>query len=216
MIQDEIILPEDEYRTVEGPTCHEIKVRGSRFIATVDYADTPNAAEDFIATIARKYHDATHNCFAYRVGIGNKIIERYSDHGEPSGTAGIPIMNSIKSQHLTNMVLVVTRYFGGTKLGTGNLARAYAQSASEVLIQAKLVTKILTGRVQFTAPIQSVSAIYHQVNVFKAKMLNEIYGAEGNFTVLLRLSAIELFKTALVEATNGKVEFIDFQERNDA
>ncbi len=201
--------PSDEYRTVSEPARAEIKVKGSRFIGSVGSARSVEEAEEFIGRISSEFHDATHNCFAYKVGLGQEIKKRYSDHGEPSGTAGLPIMNSIESCGLTNLAVVVTRYFGGTKLGTGNLARAYAAAAEEVLNQSKTITKILFGEISLSVPADMVSSVYHLVSNFNAKVSEEIYSPDANFKLQIRLSYIERFKKALTESTNGRAKYFN-------
>ncbi|MBD3234123.1 MAG: YigZ family protein [candidate division Zixibacteria bacterium] len=199
--------PSDEYRTVSEPARAEIKVKGSRFIGSVESVRSVEDAEEFIGRISSEFHDATHNCFAYKVGIGKEIKNRYSDQGEPSGTAGSTIMNSIESSGLTNVAIVITRYFGGTKLGTGNLARAYAAAADEVLCQCKTVTRILFSEISLSVPADMVSSVYHLAGNFYARVTEEIYSPDANFKLQIRLSYIERFKRALTESTNGKVEF---------
>ncbi|MCP4632381.1 MAG: YigZ family protein [candidate division Zixibacteria bacterium] len=202
----------DEYRTVSVFCREEIKVKGSRFIASADFAGSVDDADLFIEKISSEFHDATHNCYAYRVGLDTDINERFNDNGEPSGTAGIPILNSIKSKEMTNIICVVTRYFGGTKLGTGNLARAYSSSAIAALDKSKPVVKILKDNIEFRAPADMVSTVYHVMNKSNGKMIEETYVPEGKFIVRLRLSKIKPFMDMLTEATNGKAKFTQGQE----
>ena len=199
--------PVDEYKTIDGYHRSEIKIKGSRFIASVDFTDCTAKAEGFINRIGSEFHDATHNCFAYRIGVGKDLSERYNDDREPSGTAGLPVLNALKSSGLTNITAVVTRYFGGTKLGTGNLARAYAGAVIEAIHADNIVSKIMTDEITFIAPAGAVSSVYRNLSIFNGKMVNETYIPDGKFKVRLRLSNIGPFKESLIEATNGKVKF---------
>ena len=127
MNEKENIEP-DYYLTIQETSGAEIKIKGSRFIGIISpVADKVNA-EKILIEIRKEFRNATHNCFAYRI---NSQEFRYSDDGEPSGTAGRPILSMIDKYQLQRVVLVVTRYFGGTKLGTGGLIRAYSQSADK-------------------------------------------------------------------------------------
>lgn len=122
---------------VEG----EITEKKSKFIANIFYIQSVEEAENKIKMIKRKCHDARHNCYAYSIFQKDEIITKSSDDGEPSGTAGAPILNVIKSNELTNILVVVTRYFGGILLGTGGLVKAYTNATLEALKEAQLVTE---------------------------------------------------------------------------
>lgn len=130
------------YRTVKGYGEHEIIIQKSRFIAYVDRAVTEAAAQDFIEKIKKKHWDATHNCSCYLIGEQNQI-QKANDDGEPSGTAGVPMLEVLKKRGLKDTVVVVTRYFGGIKLGAGGLIRAYGSSTSEGLNATGIVERKL-------------------------------------------------------------------------
>ena len=122
----------DTYLTIGGYARAEIKIKGSRFIAEAMPVARVEAAEKEIAAVCKREFNATHHCTAYRIGPNGDVF-RYNDDGEPSGTAGIPILRQIDGRSLTDTLVVVTRYFGGTKLGTGGLIRAYGDAARQVL-----------------------------------------------------------------------------------
>lgn len=121
-----------EYRTVLGQAQTEIEIKKSEFIGSMKRVNSEKEALEFIDEIKRKYRDATHNCSAYIIGE-TKLIQRYNDDGEPQGTAGIPMLEVLLKEDLTNVVVVVTRYFGGKKLGASGLIRAYGNVVTEVL-----------------------------------------------------------------------------------
>lgn len=123
----------DEFWTVANPAQNEIRIERSRFIGHCATAASESEARDFISDIRQQYADATHNCYAYRVGSGSEPLTYYHDHGEPTGTAGKPILNAILQAGLHQTVVVVTRYFGGKKLGVRGLIDAYHQAAADVL-----------------------------------------------------------------------------------
>jgi uncharacterized YigZ family protein len=118
----------------------EVRERASRFLAFVSPASTPEEAGGLLARLKKEYHDATHVAFAWKIGSGDSSRERASDAGEPSGTAGKPIAAAITSAGLTDVVVAVVRYFGGTKLGTGGLSRAYRQAAEAAIAAAEIKT----------------------------------------------------------------------------
>ena len=139
------------FKTINQNVSAEIVEKKSKFIANVFYVETVEEAEEKVKEIKKKYFDARHNCFAYSVFTKDGIVNRFSDDGEPSGTAGGPMLNILNGKELTNLVVVVTRYFGGILLGTGGLIRAYTGATQEALgkledvykdlgLEAKLVT----------------------------------------------------------------------------
>ena len=127
-----------DYTTVRGTASAEIEEKHSRFIASVSFADTEQAALDFLALVRAQHRTARHNVYAYVLREGNRT--RYSDDGEPAKTAGLPVLEAIQHAGVTDCVVVVTRYFGGILLGTGGLVRAYTASAAAGLAAAEIVT----------------------------------------------------------------------------
>ena len=139
------------FKTINTNVSAEIVEKKSKFIANVFYVETVEEAEEKVKEIKKKYFDARHNCFAYSVFTKDGIVNRFSDDGEPSGTAGGPMLNILNGKELTNVVVIVTRYFGGILLGTGGLIRAYTGATQEALgkledvykdlgLEAKLIT----------------------------------------------------------------------------
>ena len=141
-IQEDNNNMRNNYRTVKGYGESEIIIQKSRFITYVNRAETEKEALDFIQTIKQNHHDATHNCSAYIIGEHDQI-QKANDDGEPSGTAGFPMLEVLKKQGLKDTVVVVTRYFGGIKLGGGGLIRAYGKATTEGIDAAKVVERKL-------------------------------------------------------------------------
>ncbi len=126
------------------------KIKGSKFIASVAPAYSPVEGEEFLERIKKEFWDATHNVFAYQIAVGEEAEEKASDDGEPTGSSGPPVLQAIKGSGLTNTIVVVTRYFGGTKLGIGGLIRAYGDTAAQALEETprKELRLLVYGRVR--------------------------------------------------------------------
>lgn len=197
--------PMECFRTPARALRHEIpKIKGSRFIASLEPVTSIDAAQGFIAERRKEFHDATHNVYAWRLGRGSDLF-RASDDGEPSGTAGRPVLQEIDSRRLSDLVVVVTRYFGGTKLGTGPLARAYAQAAAELLDRAEIrrvpivETLVLTHDYALTGEVQGVLAR------FALKPEQAEYGVEVTLRIAVPVDAVDSVDTALRDATAGRI-----------
>ena len=133
----------EEFTTIEENVSTEIVEKKTKFIANFFYVETVEEAEKIIKEIKKKYFDARHNCVAYRVVENGQVIEKSSDDGEPSGTAGAPMLNILQKNKLANVLIIVTRYFGGILLGTGGLVRAYSNSLLNAIEKSKKITKCL-------------------------------------------------------------------------
>ncbi len=129
------------FKTIDKNVSSEIIEKKSKFIANIYYIESIEEAEEKIKEIKKKYFDARHNCYAFSIYTKEGIVNRFSDDGEPSGTAGSPILNIINSKELTNILVIVTRYFGGILLGTGGLVRAYTGATQEALKQISEIKK---------------------------------------------------------------------------
>ena len=138
------------YITIKDNVSSEIVEKKSKFIADIFYVQTEKEAEEKIAQIRKKYHDAKHHCFAYSIMQKDGLLNRMSDDGEPSGTAGMPILNIIEKKKLVNVVVIVTRYFGGILLGTGGLVKAYTDSTLSALEKANFVKEEIGCEMEIT------------------------------------------------------------------
>lgn len=153
------------YNTIKENASYEIVEKKSKFIGNVFYVESKEEAEKIIKEQKKKYHDARHNCWAYRVLDDNNVVEKSSDDGEPSGTAGAPMLNILSKENIVNTLVVVTRYFGGILLGTGGLVKAYSESTKLALEQAK-ITKIEEGF------IYKIEINYSDLDSFKYYLKN--------------------------------------------
>ncbi len=198
-------MDEDEYLTVQGGMTTEIKVKGSRFIGTIQPATTEYDALEFINLISKKYYDATHNCYAYLIGHHPTIIARYSDAGEPASTAGMPILNVLNGSYLTNVAVVVTRYFGGTKLGKGGLVRAYTECTQQVIEQCTIKKKYIYERIVIEFDYALTGPIMRVISSFQAKIDESNHGQNTKLILSIRKSKSDNLKQSLIEATSGKI-----------
>lgn len=193
------------YRTVKGQGEHEIVIQKSRFIAHVARVETEEDAQAFIQDIKKQHWNATHNCSAYLIGEHDQI-QKANDDGEPSGTAGVPMLEVLKKRNLKDTVVVVTRYFGGIKLGAGGLIRAYSKSTSEGLnavgIVERKLTVIMHVKVDYTwlgkLENELRSSVYQIKEIHYADLVElEVYVAEAD---------VEKFEEWITELTNGQAE----------
>lgn len=132
----------DEYMTILNTESAEIIEKKSKFIANIYHVENVKEADEKIKEIKKKYYDAKHNCVAYRVIESGQLIEKSSDDGEPSGTAGGPMLNILQKNNLCNILIIVTRYFGGILLGTGGLVRAYSEATQKVIENSTIISKV--------------------------------------------------------------------------
>lgn len=200
-------MTQASYRTLRAPLRHEIeKIKGSRFLASLAPVATVTEAQDFLAARRAEFRDATHNCFAWRLGAHE---ERSSDDGEPAGTAGRPMLQEIDARQLQQTIVVVTRYYGGTNLGKGGLVRAYAQAAGAALDLADVVevpileTLRLEHAYDLTGPVMSV------LSAFRLAPKDAVYGQAVQLAVAVPVDRLEALRQALVEATADGVRFVD-------
>jgi uncharacterized YigZ family protein len=187
----------------------ELTLKGSRFIATAVKVTTEDEIAAFLEKIGKEFHDASHNCFAWKIGLGRNQKYRYSDNGEPSSTAGLPIYRAIDGRNFSNVLVVVTRYFGGIKLGTGGLIRAYGKAATDVLKECDTEKSYPVDILTFKVNFEFVSLIHNIIATFKATLKDSAYGDQPMFTVEIRSSKLKEFKTKLKDGTNGQIEFTD-------
>ncbi len=190
-------------RTLARAQRHEPpKVKGSRFIASVAPVATAEAAMAFVEARREEFRDATHNCFAWRLDTDQ---DRAGDDGEPSGTAGRPILREIDGRRLTGVVVVVTRYFGGTKLGTGGLIRAYGGAAAAALELAEVAERRVVETLSITFSYDASGAVKGVLAAFGLEPTSAAYGAEVRMEVAVPVEETDRLRTALSDATRGRI-----------
>lgn len=193
--------------TIKSPAQTEIRVRGSRFTGRAESVRSADEAEAFIDSVRRRFHDATHHCYAYRIGLPPDH-SRYSDDREPSGTAGRPIMEQLTGRRLTDIVLVVTRYFGGVKLGTGGLARAYGRCAAGTLDSAPVHALQVTETVRIAFGYGLTGPVMKTAERHRCQIVNVQYGEKTELTLRMGKADTDAFIQALNDQTAGKAEVI--------
>lgn len=193
------------YFTIKEKASAEIIIEKSKFIAYVDRAETREEAEQFIASVRAEHKSATHNVPAFVIGESGQL-QWASDDGEPQGTSGIPVLNTITGRNLTNVVMVITRYFGGIKLGTGGLMRAYTGAARDVLDLAGIceVTDMLAIRVR--VPYSSFDRIKRESEKLGASMEDMVYDDQVTFTLVVDPDQKEAIVLMIMDATQGAVQ----------
>lgn len=193
----------DTYRTLRAATRAEQTVDGSRFLADALPVDDRADVEAQVKAIRERERTATHHCLAYRLGRDGDDF-RYDDDGEPSGTAGQPILRQIDARDLTNTLVVVTRYFGGTELGTGGLMRAYGDAASMVLEQGSIIKQIVRTPVRLRFSYDDTSPARRVLQQFDTTVLDSEYTDVTALTVGVRRSEVDPFVEAFTNALSGR------------
>lgn len=192
-----------QYKTVYKGGEGEITEKKSRFIATVVPVHTEEEALKFIEAMKKKYWNATHNCFAYVIGEHDEL-QRCSDDGEPGGTAGKPMLDVLTGEEIHNAAIVVTRYFGGTLLGTGGLVRAYSSVAKQGLASSVIITKIPGVKLRLATDYAGLGKIQYIFGQRGIKILDSIYTDKVEIAALVPLDVLEAVKAEIREGTNGQ------------
>lgn len=199
---------EDTFRTIAGRELAETREKGSRFIAEAIPVATPEAAAAEIEAIRRREFAATHHCTAYRLGPDGDDFS-FNDAGEPRGTAGPPILRQIDALGLTDTLVVVTRYFGGTKLGTGGLVRAYGDAAAAVLARCRIEEHVIRTPVRVRFRYDDTSPAMHTIHLFDAVIADTVYTDETELVVAVRRSQADAFRAAFVDNLAGRGRVVD-------
>ena len=186
----------------------ELEEKKSRFIATTLPVSSQEEALEFIEQTKKKYWDARHNCYAYVLGDRHEI-QRFSDDGEPGGTAGKPMLDVLLGEDIHNMAVVVTRYFGGTLLGTGGLVRAYSGAVKEGLAHSVILEKRSGKKLLLTTNYSDLGKIQYLLMENSIPILSEDYGTDVNFEVLVPATEERSLKELLTDGTNGRIHITD-------
>ncbi|MDA0875629.1 MAG: YigZ family protein [Bacteroidetes bacterium] len=193
----------EPYPILDGAARVEIKIKGSRFIGEALPVDSTAAAEEALAAIRKREYDATHHCSAWRIDPEGREF-RFSDDGEPSGSAGAPILRQIEGKGLSGALVVVTRYYGGTKLGTGGLIRAYGEAAALALDEAPTREVIPRRRRTVRFAYEDTSPAMHTIGLFDVVMAGTRYSEVTEIDLDVRAAEVEAFESAFTEALSGR------------
>ncbi len=195
----------NSYFTVKSDGSDEIVIQKSRFIGHVKRVETEEEAQAFISEIKKRHHDATHNCSAYMIGEQN-LIQKANDDGEPSGTAGVPILEVLKKKDLKDTAVVVTRYFGGIKLGAGGLIRAYSSTTSQALETTGIVKRQLMQKSLVTVDYALLGKLENQLRNSPHLLKGIGYQENAEFSVYVESGQEEAFTEWIVDLTSDQAE----------
>lgn len=199
------------YLSLSGERQTQRVIEKSKFITTSRHVCGEEEARAFVAEISKKYSDATHNCYAYIAdNLGN--FPRFSDDGEPQGTAGMPMLETLKNNGLYEVAVVVTRYFGGIKLGAGGLVRAYSGAVAENIASAKKALYELCAESLYITDYSNVDAALRFFSERGAEIVSTEYSNEARFTVAVKKAEEDEFDSSLVNALNGRVNIQKIRE----
>ncbi|MBK0347960.1 YigZ family protein [Aerococcaceae bacterium zg-ZJ1578] len=202
------------YRSIAEKFIDEIEIKKSRFITYLMPIESEEQAQLYIAQIKKEHYKANHHCSAYILNE-DASIQRMSDDGEPSGTAGVPMLEVLKKQELTNILAVVVRYFGGTKLGAGGLVRAYSGAVSEALVKAELIQNITQSIIELTLNYAQVDTFQYHLSKqeIEATVLDTQYTDKVSYQLAIDLLKVESVNHYLISIFNGQFDWQEIGEQ---
>lgn len=192
------LIPAGEART-------ELQVKNSRFIGRAAYTPSVAEAKLFIERVKMEEPDCTHAVYAFAVGHGSSVTHGMSDAGEPSGTAGRPALAVVKGSGLGDVTVVIVRYFGGTKLGTGGLVKAYTEATQLALAALPVTEKVERKSVQVTVPYHYYELCQRLIETYRGQVDGEEFGVDINLRLTFTVDDLPAFQQAIAEATHGKI-----------
>ena len=206
-------MTQTRYPIPAKPFCCEIEVKHSRFITTVEFTDTPEAALAFISRIKQEFPTASHNCWAYLIGLpGSTDRIGLSDDGEPHGVAGKPMLTTIQHSGIGDIAVVVTRYFGGTKLGKGGMVKAYTQAVKTALEQLEITEKIDWTELSVKVDYPFLANIERVLPEFEAELIEKQFTEQVSLKLKLPAEQIPGLCERLTDLSLGKIEFQNLEE----
>jgi len=197
-----------DYLTIEEEACATIEIRRSVFICNIRHIESFDEGMDYVKAISAKYSDARHNCYAI---ITRSLEQKFSDDGEPQGTAGMPILQTIKNKNLVDVAAVVTRYFGGIKLGASGLISAYTKSIANALEIAKVINKKESYIGQITTTYAEHQSFLHQTRDYEIIILDTQYGDSVEYIIGVPIDKKDDVERVIAMVTNG-LKSIDWKE----
>jgi uncharacterized YigZ family protein len=199
-------VTEEKHFVPAGESRAEIRVANSRFIAVIAPVFSIEEARAFVSRIKDESPDASHHVPAYVIGHGSSVTAHCNDNGEPGGTAGRPALAVLQGSGLGDAAVVVTRYFGGTKLGTGGLVRAYGDAVKAVLAITPLALKVATHTVSFTTPYKLLEQVRLLISAEDGRLLDEDFAAEVTLTAQFAIARFPAFQDSLQQLSHGRIE----------
>jgi uncharacterized YigZ family protein len=199
----------EEIKTIKKTAEVKFKEKGSLFLSKSFYAASDKNVEEIINKLRKEFYDATHHCFAYRLNYGSSANNfRYSDDGEPSGTAGIRILNAIDHFGLKDCLIVVIRYFGGTKLGVGPLGKAYYNSAINVIEASEIIIQKPFREITLICAFSHLNLIHRILTFYDARIIGTNYDEEVKFICMAEADKTEIIKSEIIEASQGQIRVL--------
>lgn len=202
----------ENFLTIKENGSGELIIKKSIFIASIARTTSVEEANAFIQEISKKYRDATHNTFAYTIGLNDEQVKK-CDNGEPSGTAGIPELKALQLMKLKNVTVVVTRYFGGIKLGAGGLIRAYSNSVTNAVEKVGVIKRVLQQELLFSVPYNRFDEVDHYLKTNDVFIADTEYGVDVKIHIFLDDDDQEKTKTDLTNLLSGQIKFTKGQKR---
>ncbi len=187
---------DDTFRTIQHPSEGLFKDKGSRFIARAFPVESVEQVKEILANLRKEYYDARHHCYAYRIGPGEASY-RVNDDGEPANSAGKPILGQIQSNNLTNILIVVVRYFGGILLGVGGLINAYRSAAKNSLENSEIVVKTFNCRISIRFPYLAMNDVMRSIRDAKAEIIRQEFGNDCEILIEIRTGGSEFMLNQL-------------------
>ena len=196
------------YFSIAKAVSTEIKIKGSRFIGHCFPVDCAINCDRLLSEQGKIYHGATHLCFGYQIGVGDQAIFRSSDAREPSGTAGAPILNVIRGENLTNILVIVVRYFGGTKLGIGGLIKAYTEITKTTLVKSKRIRIEIMTTLKFQIDFIYLNQTIRELSKLNGKIIEQVFDKKVDFTVSIRTFNSDQLKNSLLNLSMGNIKIL--------
>lgn len=203
---------EKDYLTIKENGVNEIDIKKSQFICSIARVSNEGEAMAFVNSVKEEHKKATHNCHAYVIGQDDSI-QRASDNGEPSGTAGVPILEALKNIGVHNTAAVVTRYFGGIKLGAGGLIRAYSNATTKAIEHVGIVKKILQTEITIDVAYNLFDQLNYHLEENGINIIDTQYTDKVSVIVAIDNPKVEEFKQKVIDLLNGRVEMHDGDEK---
>jgi len=203
----------ESFKTIKENEIYEITEKKSRFIANIFYISNKEEAEEYLDNIKKSNIGARHYVFAYRIIEDDKIVERFTDDGEPAGTAGQPILNILIQKELVNVLVVVTRYFGGILLGTGGLFKAYSDSAKGAIEKSKIIYNIKNYLVRISIEYKLLGKVEYYIKLNKYKIDKVEYLENINMYIYIPIKDYKIFESYIDELGNKSIEINILEEK---
>lgn len=203
----------ENFLTIQEEEQTQIVEKKSKFIAEIHPVSNIQEVENKIKEIKKKYYDAKHHCIAYRIIEEGRVIERASDDGEPSGTAGAPMLNLLKGNNLCNVLVVVTRYFGGILLGTGGLVRAYSEATNLVIQKSKMINITEGYEITLKLEYNNLDAFNYYCKNNNIKILNMEYAEIISIKIEMETDKKEIFMKDIENKKNSVIEIVEIKRK---